>query len=162
MSEFIRILIFWISYLKFECQIWILWSNLAKINHLGPTFSYFDANFWSFWCWVLTNLTIFNHIRPNSTVNFGRIRILRPNSTSNLKFKLDSLDRIPNYFKSSSKFVRAYSLSPTHVSWHYKNSQENDYHANRQKTLILIVSIYLLTKLALKLEFFSFTKTAAT
>ncbi len=138
-------------------QIWILWSNLttnlAKFNHLGPAYSYFDANFRSFWCWVLTNLHIINHIKPKSMVEFGRIRILRPNSTSNLKFNLDILHRIPNYFKSSSKFVRAYYVSPTHVSWHNKVSQEYYDHANLQETL-MHCNIYILTKLALKLEFF--------
>ncbi len=37
-------------------------------------------------------------------------RIQTTNSTSNLKFEFDVLGQIPNYFKSNSKFVRAYFL----------------------------------------------------
>ena len=45
---------------------------------------------------------------PNLTVEFCRIQIKRPNLNSNSNFEFDIVGRIPNFFESNSKFVRAY------------------------------------------------------
>jgi len=65
----------------------------------------------SFWpkSQLLTNfMAKFDHIGPNSTIDFGRIWIWRPNSTLNLNFKFDIFSRIPNLDEFVSKFIRTY------------------------------------------------------
>ena len=55
--------IFWISFLKFKCQIWTVWnfrsnsntSILAEFDHFRPTFGKIPSNskfVWAYWWWL--------------------------------------------------------------------------------------------------------------